>query len=37
VIDPKDTRTVLSLALATAHHATAHEHTPAMDYGVFRM
>ncbi|MDR9390163.1 MAG: carboxyl transferase domain-containing protein [Wenzhouxiangella sp.] len=37
VIDPKDTRTVLGLALATAHHAKAHEHTPAMDYGVFRM
>ncbi len=37
VIDPKDTRQVLALALATADQAKAFDNHRAMDYGVFRM
>jgi len=37
VIDPKDTRRVLGLALAIAYQAEDFRDQTPMDYGVFRM
>lgn len=37
VIDPKDTRRVLGLALSITDQAKAHQDQKPMDYGVFRM
>ncbi len=37
VIDPKDTRRVLGLALAITDQAKTHQDKAPMDYGVFRM